>query len=188
MRKTTDPRQRFARHVQPQPNGCWEWQGNLDRHGYGTFYIPMHNSRGAMQRKHGAHRASHVLFKGPIAPGLCIDHLCRNPRCVNPAHLEAVTPQENTLRGESFSAVNARKRRCIHGHCLADPANVYRQGGKRRQCRRCNLEAVTRYNARRKAQDGLARLGPHNATKPRRANSGATSRNHGLIAGEGGGA
>lgn len=186
MRKATDPRQRFARYVQPQPNGCWEWQGYRDRNGYGVFGVLMPTANGRLRRHHGAHRASYALHKGPIPPGLCIDHLCRNPACVNPDHLEPVTHKENTLRGESFSAVNARKRRCIHGHSLADPANVYRQGGKRRQCRRCNLEAATRYRSRRKAQDSHGRALPPSTANRRRANSGATSRSHGLIAGEGG--
>jgi hypothetical protein len=36
---------------------------------------------------------------GPIPDGLVIDHLCRVHNCVNPEHLEPVTPAENTRRG-----------------------------------------------------------------------------------------
>ena len=39
------------------------------------------------------------MTDGSIGDGLVIDHLCRNPRCVNPDHLEPVTTAVNTLRG-----------------------------------------------------------------------------------------
>jgi hypothetical protein len=44
------------------------------------------------------HRASYTLLVGPIPDGLEIDHLCRVRSCVNPAHLEPVTPDENQRR------------------------------------------------------------------------------------------
>jgi hypothetical protein len=125
----------------PGSNSCWEYQGSRDRYGYGRAYLN--------GKQTGAHRVAYVLHQGPIPLGLVIDHLCRNPCCVNPAHLEPVTPRENALRGISFSAINARKVTCIHGHSLTDPSNVYRQNGQRRQCRRCNCNAVRRYKMRR---------------------------------------
>lgn len=93
-------------HVTP---GCWFWTGSLGSHGYGQLRVG--RSTGL------AHRVSYELLVGPIAEGLQVDHLCRVLRCVNPAHLEAVTPRTNVLRSPSApTAVNARKTQCIRGH------------------------------------------------------------------------
>ncbi len=48
-----------------------------------------------------AHRAMYEQEVGPIPLGLHIDHLCRQPACINPAHLEPVTHAENLRRGNS---------------------------------------------------------------------------------------
>lgn len=77
-------------------------------------------------------------FYGSIGKGLEIDHLCRNRKCVNPLHLEAVTRKTNVLRGVSPSAKNAVKTTCAKGH-MFDDKNTYvriRKGGGR-ACREC---------------------------------------------------
>lgn len=48
-----------------------------------------------------AHRRSYEQSIGEIPPGLEIDHLCRNRKCVNPQHMEPVTRATNTRRGNS---------------------------------------------------------------------------------------
>jgi hypothetical protein len=123
-------------------NDCWNWQKNKNSWGYGYIRV------GPKMRQ--AHRVSYEAFVGPIPSGLTVDHLCRNPGCVNPAHLEPVTIAENLRRGSSASAKNALKTHCANGHEFSD-ANVYRTPRGSRQCRRCNLSAVVKYKARRAA-------------------------------------
>ena len=85
-----------------------------------------------------AHRYSFELSKGLIFDGAQIDHLCKVRHCVNPSHLDAVTPRENTLRGIGISAQNAKKERCMRGHLLSGE-NLYLHKGKR-HCRSCRSE------------------------------------------------
>lgn len=108
-------------------SGCWNWQAAKNRHGYGVTCV---NAKRTL-----AHRASYEAFIGAIPSGLCLDHLCRNPRCCNPDHLEAVSQKENVRRG-----IAADKKRnqthCKHGHPLSgDNLHINVRGG--RQCIIC---------------------------------------------------
>jgi hypothetical protein len=44
------------------------------------------------------HRNIYQLYHGKIPKTLVIDHICRNRKCINPNHLEAVTSSENNHR------------------------------------------------------------------------------------------
>jgi len=50
-------------------------------------------------RLQGTHRVMYEQEVGPIPEGLVLDHLCRQPPCINPSHLEPVTNAENLHRG-----------------------------------------------------------------------------------------
>jgi hypothetical protein len=94
-------------------SGCWEWQGYVGEHGYpGTMLGP--------DGYESAHRVFYKRAKGPIPDGYDIDHLCRNRRCVNPDHLEAVTRTTNIRRSSSTrlseSEAEEIRRRAMRGN------------------------------------------------------------------------
>ncbi len=90
---TTD--KRFDNLWIPEPNsGCWLWLGCIyPPWGYGQFRLDGHRGRRVR-----AHRYSYERARGLVPDGLQLDHLCRNPPCVNPLHLEIVTCAENIRR------------------------------------------------------------------------------------------
>jgi hypothetical protein len=109
------------------PDECWTWTACMNRAGYGLF------SDG---RVYLAHRWSFEEFVGPIPNGLVIDHLCRTRACVNPAHMQTVTPRTNILRGVGAGALNAAKTHCPKGHPY-DEVNTLYQGIDGRRCATC---------------------------------------------------
>jgi len=92
---------RFRRHVQiiEPNNGCWLWTAGrsgppgFPEHAYGRYWATLKPRRCQI-----AHRFAYEFARGPIPEGFEVDHLCDNKLCVNPAHLELVTHQQNCKR------------------------------------------------------------------------------------------
>lgn len=117
---------------------CWEWT---------AYRVPAHGKPGYGQFWNGrklvlAHRYAYERARGPIPAGLQIDHLCRNKACVNPAHLELVTTQENTRRAAPFM----RRAACKYGH----PLDGVRPGNGDRYCITCNRRRATAHTKKRR--------------------------------------
>ena len=111
---------------------CWEWIAHKNNHGYGQVGL------GAGTRKLGmAHRVAWELLVGPIPEGLELDHLCRNPACVNPDHLEPVTHKENMRRAPWDAPAKRRATtHCPSGHPYSGE-NLYINPKGSRECRAC---------------------------------------------------
>lgn len=129
--------QRFWEKVDiPSRQACWEWQACIMSGGYGQFRF--------LGKLMQAHR---VLLNVP--EGLECDHLCRNRKCVNPAHIEFVTSRENTLRGIGPAAQNAKRIYCKHGHPLCG-GNLRIDRDGNRGCKTCNRIHARNYRRKRK--------------------------------------
>lgn len=123
---------RFAEKIALTDGGCIVWIAGTQGEGYGQFFggrkVPGEHAKIA------AHRWSYEYHVGPIPEGYEIDHLCRTRLCVNPDHLEPVTPQENISRSHG----NGRKTHCPKGHPYSGPnLRVYRGT---RFCRECSRQ------------------------------------------------
>jgi len=139
---------------------CWPWPGHVDNKGYGFISGGMVAGK---QKRLKVHRVVYELLVGLIPDGLTIDHTCHNAdetcaggptcvhrRCVNPAHLEAVTATENTRRGHSISALHGRRDTCLYGHPhTPENTRITPQGW--RDCRTCGRQRA-RLNRERRLQ------------------------------------
>lgn len=100
---------------------CWIWQLWKTHEGYGKAY---RDGSSVM-----AHRVEWERVNGPVPDGLHLDHLCRVTSCVNPDHLEPVTPAENTRRSTTAKLsrhdVAAIRERLAAGESQTALARLY---------------------------------------------------------------
>ena len=138
---TMDPEARFWSYVDKSagPDGCWIWKGSRMLSGYGRFGL----GNGKYYR---AHRMAYEMIKGAIPKGLALDHLCRNKICVNPGHLEPVTPVENVLRAVRLIT------HCKQGHPFEGDNLAYDKRGWRK-CRICLRNNDRRHKAKVRSQN-----------------------------------
>lgn len=100
-------------------------------------------------RMDGTHRVLYEAWFGPIPSGMHLDHLCENPPCCNPAHLEPVTHRVNSQRWATG------RTHCARGHELTDD-NVYTPPdapSHYRDCRACKRDRDARRRERRRNGD-----------------------------------
>lgn len=151
----------FWCRVMPEPTGCWLWQGPRLPSGYGGFTW----REGGRVRGTPAIRAAYRIAVGPIPKGHQLDHLCHTADeactggptcphrpCVNPSHLEPVTPLENARRSRPAPSWQAAKTHCAQGHPF-DEENTFvpPRGRYKRVCRTCRRENLRRFRARQAA-------------------------------------
>jgi hypothetical protein len=116
---------------------CWEWVGARTTRGYGTT-----TWEGKQQYVH------RLVMDAPS--GLTVDHLCFNPSCYNPRHLELVSDWENRARGRTPAGIVMRTGKCQRGHEM-NKSNVYVKPNGMKNCRECMRQAVRRYREKKDA-------------------------------------
>lgn len=124
-----------------ETTGCHISNYSVGSHGYSQ--IGWHGDDGIRTATTG-HRAAWTAFNGQIPEGVTIDHLCKNRRCVNIAHLRALSNFENARRtfGRDWPL-----GQCHQGH---PNSLLHREPSGRIRCRACKAKMSLRSNERRK--------------------------------------
>jgi hypothetical protein len=121
------------------PGGCWEWTQYINDMGYGVTSVS--------GKPTVAHRIIYHLLNEGVSPDLHLHHRCENRRCVNPDHLQPVTPLEHlALTPQAITHMLAGRTHCNRGHEYT-PDNLMTSPNGRRRCKTCARDWQNRKNA-----------------------------------------
>ncbi len=116
-------------------SGCIEWDGALDRNGYGIFYYANKNIF--------AHRFSFSLANGEIPKGLMVCHRCDNPKCVNADHLFLGSAYDNAIDCINKKRANKHKGESHHRAKLTEENIIFIRTSKMKQIDMAKMFAVS---------------------------------------------
>lgn len=126
--------------------GCWNWTAGKNGKGYGYIWTGPARKGDTLQ----AYKVGYVLLRGIVPFGMELHHVCENPACVNPDHLEIKTVKEHRRTGKSVVALNAQKTACKRGHEFTD-SNTRKNKNGSRVCRTCESNRLREAYIGRKA-------------------------------------
>lgn len=116
-------------------DACWPWLAGTYQTGYGAFRLA--------GRTVSAQVVAYLLDGHQLPPKHVVTQTCREPGCVNPAHLAAMTI------GACLTSHAATKTRCANGHPYsADNTMITKHGA--RKCRICNIQYTREHRARKR--------------------------------------
>lgn len=122
--RTIDEKLRLNSRIGGTYLRCWIWQGAVGSNGYGHIWL--------QGKACQVHRVAYEIWVGPLTCDDTVDHIdvCRQPLCINPVHLEAVTSEENTRR--MHESIRESKLLQMMGH--RDQCGAIRGGSGRTVC------------------------------------------------------
>lgn len=151
LKRAETPMEVMARLATPVESGCWEWHGPLGEKGYARVDYMVSGKR---IRRTASHVAWELANAAEVPDGLEVDHLCRNPVCVNPDHLEPITHLENILRAREHHLATRL-------FCEKHPDVLLKYEGRVRVCRICKAAYVREWRAEQREKQGLPPAASH---------------------------
>jgi hypothetical protein len=137
--------QRISSRLSPPTNaGCLLWLGSRLPAGYGRISVKIDGQYHNIY----THRYVATATYGPIPDDMVVDHLCHNPPCCEPTHLDITTHTENSVyrsNGKHPALVRLALTHCRNGHEYTDATTGRRANGSRR-CLECRREWLQRQN------------------------------------------